>query len=111
MELVAWSSLPLVTMLLNGSEAESGGPKREAASSMVGFGEWFVDRRASAAAINAEATTKLRTGRSALTAPRRSPVFLFFSFHRILFAPICPALFLGGSGPATAKNSKTNARL
>ncbi len=64
MELAAWSSLPLVTMLPNGSEAESGGPKREAASSMAGFREWFVDRRASAAAINAETTTKLRTRRS-----------------------------------------------
>jgi hypothetical protein len=108
-ELAAWSSLPLVTMLPNGSEAESGGPKREAASSMAGFGEWFVDRRASAAAINAETTTKLRTRRS--RAPRRSPVCLFL-FSQNLFAQICPALFPGGSGPGTrAKNSKTNARL
>jgi hypothetical protein len=86
-ELAVWSSLPLVTMLPNGSEAESGGPKREAASSMVGFGEWFVDRRTSAAAINAETTAN-----AALPAPRRSPV-PFFSFHRICLLRFVRHLF------------------
>jgi hypothetical protein len=106
-ELAAWSSLPLVTMLPNGSEAESGGPKREAASSMAGFGEWFADRRASAAAINVETTSGTAMRRSRLHV---GLLFLFF-FSRNLFAPICQAPFLGGSGPSTAKNLKTNARL
>lgn len=103
MELAAWSSLPLVIRLPNGSEAESGGPKREAASSMANFGEWFTDRRASAAAINARQTTKLRTRRSRSTSVSCS----FFN----LFAPLCSALLFGDSGPATTKNLKTNARL
>jgi hypothetical protein len=44
---------------------------------------------------------------AALPAPRRSPVFLFF-FSQNLFAPICPALFLGGSGPGKAKAPYSN---
>lgn len=77
MELGARSSLPLVTMLPNGSEAESGGPKREAASSMAGYGKWFADRRVSAAAINAETRNCEHSAQRLHVGP---PVFLFFLF-------------------------------